>query len=225
MKHIQTTLLLLCFLFATVAHAKSPTVCPLTTEAELLQLAKQKSAEALLSNDFRKIGKLAREGVFYADNCLKKNPRSVGCYYYRGVNRGLEIKTRATSVNKELQKMIKDFNKVIQMNKRYDDGGAYVALGYLYLKAPAMPMISNQIKRDLDLASQYAQKAIRIAPNNPYNITLIGEIALKKKEYKTALNFFKQAQNQIKKNKKLNREDLKLKKELKKFVKKTKRKT
>lgn len=204
------------------AQAKKVQVCPLFSESDYMKLAYKRSLQAKEASDLREQGRYAREGIDYANLCLKKNLNAVGCVYYRAVNRGLELETRTVRVRKELKKMVGDFKTVLKLNDQYDNGGAYLAMGYVYLKAPALPVMGKGIKRDLDLAVEYVGKALAIAPRDPSNLKLAGEIAYKKKDYERALGYFKQALKYAKSGALI--ENPKLKASLKKMVKKTKKK-
>lgn len=218
-------LLLIALIFlSNVTFAKDPPVCPLFTEADYLKEAKTRSYQAEFANDLRQKSKAAQEGIFYANKCLQNNPNDVGCLYYRAVNRGLYIETRTSKIKKDLHRMVDDFMRVIQLNDRYDDGGAYLAMGYVYLKAPKLPVLGKDIRKDLPLAESYAIRALTVAPNIPENLQLAGEISYKKKDYEKALDFFKRA---LKANRSIKNPDVRddiMKSDLKKWVKKTRRK-
>ncbi|EKD51027.1 MAG: hypothetical protein ACD_62C00363G0015 [uncultured bacterium] len=200
--------------------AKPPSVCPCATSAQLWELAKGRSIASQTEPDFRKMGQLAADGVYFAELCLKKNPKAAGCYYYRAINRGLELKTRTSGIKVRLTKMVQDLQKTIQLDERYDEGGAYNALGYIFLKTPALSHFGPELQRDLTKAEHYAQKALKISPNNPYHLTLAGEIAIKRQAFDQALAYFRKANSELAKITKPSELDEQLKKDLKKFIKK-----
>lgn len=218
MKHIS--LLLLIFSFNAGAEA----VCPLQTssEADLLRLARQHSQNAQKTKDFRKKYGIAREGLDLAEHCLKLNPKNIGCLYYRAVNRGLDLETRMLGIKEDLKKMMADFQAVIDANPYFDNGGAYLALGSVFLKAPTLPILGENIRRDLGKAESYAQKALEVAGKDPFNLKFAGEVAYKKKDFTKALGYFEVAKQHIKDVPDVD-EAAELKQELAKWIQKAKK--
>jgi tetratricopeptide (TPR) repeat protein len=198
---------------------------PMAAQAnDLLELAKQKSIEANAAQQFQDMASLARQGLAYAEDCVRKHPQTVGCYYYRAINRGLDIKTRTATVKRELKKMVQDFLTVIRMDDHYDYGGAYLALGYVYLKAPSFSTMGQEYGRDLDKAMAYAKKALMVDPKFPDNLKLLGDILYKQKLYKEALIPYKKAKKNLALLKHQRPIDKLLMKDLTKLIKKTKKK-
>lgn len=217
---VSATVFFLMLLFPVLSHAKpDPKFCATASASEFLKLAKERCDQSQKSLDLRGKSQLALEGVFFAEKCLAKDANQVGCYYYRAVNRGLDIETKTVGIKKDLARMIADFEKVIVMNESYDEGGAHLALGQVYLKAPSLPVLGKDVRRDLAKAEIHSQKALQIAPKNPENLKLAGDIAFKKNEFAEAHGYFKNALRLAKSSK-----DEKLQGELEKWVKKSKRK-
>jgi tetratricopeptide (TPR) repeat protein len=188
MKYIIFILLIL---FSLSAQAE-PNLCPLATNADIMALTKLRSEQASIEYDLRKKSKLATEGIYFANRCLQAEPKNVACVYYRGVNRGLELETRTTKIKKELGKMVRDFVVVTQMNPSFDSGGAYLALGQVYLKAPSLPIL-GEYRRDLDRALGFAKTALKIAPKDTHNLKFIADVYYKRKEYGQAFEHYRQA--------------------------------
>lgn len=213
-------LILLFFSFNTRAQD----ICPakVSSEVDLLRLAQTHSQNAKKIKDFRKKSELAREGLNVAERCLALNPKNIACLYYRAVNRGLDLETRMLGIKDDLKKMLADFRTVADVNPYYDNGGAYLALGYVFLKAPTLPILGEDIQRDLGKAESYAHKALEVAAKDPFNLKFAGEVAYKKKDFGKALQYFTAAEQNVK-----NAEDAdeaaELKQELVKWIKKSKK--
>lgn len=212
------------FLLMPAVSRAAPTVCTASLPGDYLYLSRQRSVEAKHTNDFRQKSRFAIEGITFADQCLGKDPNQAGCLYFRAVNRGLELETRTVRVKKELKKMMDDFLAVIRLDPSYDNGGAYLALGYVYLKTPSFPVFGKTLYRDLHLAQAYASQALEVAPEDPFNLKLAGEIAYKKGEDAEALIFFKRAQK-FTRSIQDESDQMEFKKEIKKWVKKARKRS
>ncbi|MBF0107010.1 MAG: hypothetical protein HQM16_17000 [Deltaproteobacteria bacterium] len=215
--------LVLC-LAAFAAYAKTGAVCSLYTTHDCLNLSKTRSEQALSTRDLKEKRRLAKEGLFYAGQCLKENTKSVPCLYYRAVNRGIDLETRTIGVKKGLKEMISDFKTVIELDDSIDNGGAYLALGHVYMEAPALPIMGNEIRKNMGLAEAYALKALSVAPKDAANLKLAGMIAFKKRDYKKSLVYFKTALKHHRSKKSPGVLDEGLTDELKNWIKKAKRK-
>lgn len=210
------------FFFPVLALAK-PQVCPKLSAENFLGLAIERSDQAKLATDLRQKAKLAKEGMRWASLCLQEEPASVPCTYYRAVNRGLELQTRTFKIKSGLEKIMRDFEFVIARDPDYDHGGAYVAIGSVYLKSPTLTAMGD-FSRDLSKAKDFATKALQISPTYPLNHRLAGEVALEQKDYKTALRHFKSALKGLAHFKHTLVDHAQEKKELAKLLKKTKKK-
>ena len=218
-----SSILALLLLLTNCTLAPKKADCGCKFKQDLLVLAQKKSLAAENTEDLREKSKLARDGIALASQCLLRNKNNVGCYYYRAVNRGLDLQTRTIAVKKGLNQMVADFNTVLKLEDKYDDGGAYLALGYVYLKAPSLPVLGSNLKRDLKRAHSMSENALRIAPKNPHNLKLAGEIAYKLRKYATATSYFKKAKKNLPPSSKLTLNEEKLKQSLIKWVKKAKK--
>lgn len=218
-----------CFLFIILclpgltSCAKQPEVfmCPAVAPLGYLNLAREQSLQAELSNDLRSKSQHARLGLQYAEFCVKQLPKQAGCLYYRAVNRGLLLQTHLFGTKPELKKMLADYEAAIRLNPEYDHGGSYLALGYVYLKAPSLPLVDIGVERDLDRAWDYSQLALSADPRSYQNHKLAGEVALQKGDHATARNHFKLALKLWLQLVQPSRHDMQMKKEIKKWLKKT----
>ncbi len=175
---MKKTLLIL-FLLSSPLHAAEPDCECKSWDIDLLiKATKDKSDEALSSGSMRAKSKLALEGLKFAEACLEKNPDNTPCHYFRAVNRGIDLETRVLGVAKDLKLMIADFEIVTLNEPAFDDGGAFRALGYVYLKLPSLPILGDELKKNLGKAMEFAQRALSIAPNHSDNLLLYGEILL-----------------------------------------------
>jgi len=198
---MKTLFVILLIFFTSCAATQEPTVsCPpcaaKLTAGRLLELSKEQSIKSQEANDLRLKAALAGEGLGYAEYCLNKAPQNAGCLFYRAVNRGLWVEANTGNVAAQLHKMIADFNSAIQLNPSYDHGGAYRALGYIFLKLPALPVVGDDLHRDLEKAQTYANEALCVDGQDAENLKLAGEVAYAKQDFSKARTYFNQAQSQ-----------------------------
>ena len=177
-------------LFSFPALANNKTQCNLNDPASLLLRANQFIEQAEASFDLRSKSKLARNGLEKADRCLKIQKNNWSCLYAHAVLLGLELETRTLKIADDLQKMVLEFETVSQNAPHLDEGGAFNALGNVYLKAPVSLSLTGDIHQDLDKALVYALEAMQIAPENPRNLFLLGEVYYKRDEFEDAQKTF-----------------------------------
>lgn len=168
----------------------TPAICPQLDAAGLFKKSLQMSEEAQNSHNLRDKAKLAEQGVDFANQCLETEKQNVGCLYYRAVNRGLYLETKILGVKEGLNLMMDDFISVTRLQPSYDQGGAFRALGTVYLRLPSVPILGTALSRDLDKAWNFTQKALAVAPNEAGNLLLAGEIAIKKEDEASARSYF-----------------------------------
>lgn len=137
--------------------------------------------------------RLSLDGIVCADACLKTDPNDSACYYYRGINRGHLLETMLANPKTHIPLMVEDFKKAVTMSPAYDGAGAPRALGYIYLQLPAISLWGAEYKRDLEKAASYSKQALSLAPSEPDNLKLAGEVAAARKEFKTALGYLEKA--------------------------------
>lgn len=201
----------------------SVAVCEHYDVKDLFRLTRQRAYQAKFERDLRQKSQWARQGMRYAAACLKKQPEHTGCLYYQAVNQGLELETHSGAISRGLKNMIANFKSVIEREPGYDEGGAYLALSYVYLKMPSLTVLGKDLRRDLDLAQTYADKALAVAPKNPENLKLAGEVAYKKKNFTQALTYFKKALRENNRIRKPTPWDREMNDDLKKWIKKSRR--
>ena len=117
----------------------------------------------------------AEKGMEYAERCLMSSPEEPGCYYWRAVNTGLYYKVHIIGYQKGIKRMISDFGKVIELEPRYEHAGAYRILGEIYTQLPQTAGRPDSVTRDLDLAEEYLQKAVRLDPDYPENHLVLAD--------------------------------------------------
>jgi tetratricopeptide (TPR) repeat protein len=132
--------------------------------SEMTDLATAKEAESLLhksqgqlDNDYEVFWRLARilyytgahtekkkekkiifdRGVYYAEKAVGLEPEKPDGHYWLGVNHGKVGETRGVLKSLSLVKPIKNaMNKVVELNRSYEDGGPDRVLGRLFYKLP-----------------------------------------------------------------------------------------
>lgn len=76
-------------------------------------------------------------GVYYAEKAVELEPDKPDGHYWHGVNNGKYGETRGVLKSLSLVKPIKRaMNKVIEIDRSYEDGGADRVLGRVYYKLP-----------------------------------------------------------------------------------------
>ena len=178
-------------LFSVACAAKKPAVTTTTksmTAEELLKVAKESSERAQETTNRSKQRNWALHGISVAEQCLMRQPEEPGCYYYRAINTGLYHEVKIVGYQRGVKRMISDCQKVIQLDPKYDHGGAYRILGQLYTKLPQTTGRPDSITRDLDKAEDYLEQALRIAPNYPENYIFIAETLIEKEKVDQAEN-------------------------------------
>lgn len=136
---------------------------------------------------------LAKKGIACAQDCLKKEKNNAACLYYKTVNQGLLLETKAEQYKIGIQRLIQGFQRVSELDPRYDRAGAFRALSLIYLKMPALPIWGGGLHRDLDRALNYADRTLQLFPNSFENLRLKGEILLLKKNNLEALRYLTEA--------------------------------
>lgn len=156
------------------------------TAGELLAKAKESSEFAQTAKDGESQRNWALHGISVAEQCLMRAPEEPGCYYYRAINTGLYHEIKIVGYQKGVKQMIDDCEKVIQLDPKYDRGGAYRILGRIYTKLPQTTGRPENVARDLDKAENYLRQAVRIGPDYPENHIFLAETLLEKEKYAEA---------------------------------------
>lgn len=77
------------------------------------------------------------QGIYYAKKAVELEPEKSDGHYWLGVNNGVYGETRGVLKSLRLVKPIKRaMNKVVELDRGYEDGGADRVLGRVYFKLP-----------------------------------------------------------------------------------------
>lgn len=144
----------------------------------LWEISKELSIKAEASPDKREKARLAQQGMAYAEECIMRAPEDAACYYYRAMNTGIYYSAHVVGYQDGLKAMLKDCEKVISLDDRFDHGGAYRTMGKIYTEVPETLVGRNGIRRDLEKAIGYLKKAEQIDPNYPENQIYLAEAYL-----------------------------------------------
>jgi tetratricopeptide (TPR) repeat protein len=178
-----------CLLLSSLSQAE----CPAKTAAQwVYELKAFDLAAHRAGDDHDSKADAATKGLEAAGCCLALKASDPACVFYRGVHRGWLLDARIKDVKAGLAAMKADFEEAERLNPKLEGGAPSRALGNLYLSLPVIPIFGREFSRDLDKAQAYAQKAVAIAPNDPENLQLLGELALKNGDKAAAVKFFTQ---------------------------------
>jgi len=97
------------------------------------------------------------QAVYHAEKAVALQPEKPDGYYWRGVNNGKYGETRGVLKSLSLVKPIKnDMNKVIELDRSYEDGGPDRVLGRVYFKLPGFAGGSKDKSREhLEMSKEY----------------------------------------------------------------------
>ena len=154
-KNILLLIVFVCLAFGCASTPKTsytPKARPTVMDGKPFDAAKDANLRAEASPDKQDKAKLAKEGIAAANDCIMKDPEEAGCYYYRALNTGTYYSAHVIGYQDGLKDMIKDCEKVIKLNDKFDHGGAYRTIGKIYTDVPETTMKKNGITRDLDKA-------------------------------------------------------------------------
>jgi len=117
------------------------------------------------------------QGVYHAERAMELEPEKADGYYWRGVNNGKFGEAKGILKSLALVKPIKrDMNKVIELDKNYEDGGADRVLGRVYFKLPGMAGGSK--KKSLE----HLEMSKQLGPEDAMTRVYLGETRLAMKE-------------------------------------------
>lgn len=145
------------------------------TTQRLLTASRDSAYSSMKERNRGRAKDLAQRGIEYAERCLMHAPENAGCLYWRSVNTGLYYKVRVIGYQRGIKQMIEDCNRVIAMDPKYDNGGAYRMLGQIYTQLPQTGARVDSITRNLPLAEECLKKAIKAAPDYPENYLAFAE--------------------------------------------------
>jgi tetratricopeptide (TPR) repeat protein len=118
-------------------------------------------------------------GVYYAEKAVELEPEKPDGHYWLGVNHGKVGEVRGVLKSLALVKPIKKaMNKVIELDRSYEDGGADRVLGRVFYKLPGFA--GGDKKKSLE----HLQKSKEYGPEDPVTRVYLAEtlLALKEKD-------------------------------------------
>lgn len=111
------------------------------------------------------------KGIAAAKKAIAIDPKSKGGHYWLGVSYGLYGSAKGITKSLALIDPIKEeMAQVIELDPKYDSGGAYRVLGRLYFKVPGL------FGGDNDKAIENLQEAIKYGPNRWLNHLYLAEV-------------------------------------------------
>lgn len=113
------------------------------------------------------------EGVAWADKAIQAGPDKPDGHYWSAINNGSYGESKGVLKSLSLVKPIKDaMNKVVEIDRTYQGGGADRILGRLYFKVPGFA------GGDKDLSLDHLLKAKDITANDPHTCLYLAETYL-----------------------------------------------
>lgn len=125
--------------------------------------------------------KIFSQGVYWAERAVESEPEKPDGHYWHGVNNGKYGETRGVLKSLFLVKPIKEaMNKVIELDRTYEDGGADRVLGRVYFKLPGFVGGSNE------KSLEHLLKSKELGPEDPVTCLYLAETLLELKEVEKA---------------------------------------
>ncbi len=113
------------------------------------------------------------QGVYYAEKAINLEPEKPDGHYWLGVNNGKYGETRGVLKSLFLVKPIKNsMNKVIELDRSYEDGGPDRVLGRVYFKLPGFAGGSKQ------KSLEHLLKSKEYGPEDPLTRVYLAETYL-----------------------------------------------
>lgn len=121
------------------------------------------------------------QGIYYAKKAIVLEPEKPDGYYWLGVNYGVYGEARGVMKSLFLVDDIKEaMNKVIELDRSYEDGGPDRVLGRVYFKVPGIAGGSK--KKSLE----HLLKSKEIGPQDPLTRVYLADTYLALKEVERA---------------------------------------
>jgi tetratricopeptide (TPR) repeat protein len=144
-----------------VRNAKSAPIHQTAAGAQLCFLLADRT-----ETDQTRRERFAAEGVRWAERARSESAQDRGdVYYYLAVNLGIAIKEHPAVALRNLDRLVSNLEKALELSPDVNYGGPYRVLGMLYLMAPPWP----QGIGDGDRALELLQEAVRRYPEYPKN--------------------------------------------------------
>lgn len=134
-------------------------------------------AEFPKNEDYREA--IAEGGIQASREAIALKPAAAAGHYYLALNLGQLARTKMLGALKLIGEMEREFLKSIELDRKFDYGGASRALGVLYMETPSWS-IGSKTK-----ARENMEKALELAPNYPDNYLTFMEALLNWKERET----------------------------------------
>lgn len=155
-------------------------------------LSKYQQAAALLDNKYEAFWRISRilyyigdhsekkdkkstfsQGIYYGERAIELEPDRPEGHYWLGVNYGKYGEVRGVLKSLSLVNPIKrEMNKVIELDRTFEDGGADKVLGRVYFKLPGFAGGSKE------KSLEHLLKAKEIAPHDPLTRLYLAETYL-----------------------------------------------
>jgi tetratricopeptide (TPR) repeat protein len=121
------------------------------------------------------------QAVYHAEKAMALEPEKPDGYYWRGVNNGKYGETRGVLKSLALVKPIKsDMNKVIELNRAYEEGGPDRVMGRVFFKLPGFA------GGDKDKSLEHLLKSMEYGPEDALTRVYLADTYLAKKEVEKA---------------------------------------
>lgn len=144
-----------------------------------------------LGEAFFWLGKLSKEkgdqkeafqqGIYYSRKGVELDKNCVECHFWLGINLAKfgEIDGIFKSISM-LDNVIKEMEKVIELDPSFSWGGGYRVIGRIYYKLPWF------LGGDIEKSFEYLKKALSLAPEYPLNILFFADTLIELKKYNMA---------------------------------------
>lgn len=121
------------------------------------------------------------QGIYYAQRAVERQPEKPDGYYWLGVNYGVYGEVRGVLKSLFLVDDIKEaMNKVVELDRSYEDGGPDRVLGRMYFKLPGFAGGSKE------KSLEHLLKSKEYGPNDPVTRVYLADTYLALKEVERA---------------------------------------
>lgn len=121
------------------------------------------------------------QGIYYAKRAVDSKPEKPDGHYWLGVNYGVYGEARGVLKSLFLVDDIKEaMNKVIELDRSYEDGGPDRVLGRMYFKLPGIAGGSKE------KSLEHLLKSKEFGPNDPVTCVYLADTYLALKEVEKA---------------------------------------